>query len=186
MKKLLCLIELCGIILSAYSNPHPKGSIAGVLHGLDAPFRVEVSLTDIANYYAALSSKDTLKINSALETLQPAKTTTMKAYAGALIMKKSGLIKSAKRKLALFNEGRTLLEEAIEIENKNAEFRFLRLIIQENCPAILKYHDKIKEDTKMVKDSYANFSSEVKKAVADYAQYSPSLKSVGINRENNE
>ncbi len=133
-----------------------------------------------STYYNALSSSDTLKINSALQSLRPYRSTVNKAYAGALLMKKSGIVKPAKKKLAMFKEGRTLLEDAINIENKNAEFRFLRLVIQEHCPAILRYHDNIKEDSMIVTDNYKNFSPEIKHAINDYANISPSLKSSAI------
>lgn len=98
------------------------------------------------------------------------------AYTGALVMRKSSFQKSAKKKLTLFKQGRRLLEDAIIKENSNAEFRFLRLIIQENCPAFLKYHDKIKEDAEVVKHYYKNFSPELKHAVAGYSKVSKTLK----------
>ncbi len=137
---------------------------------------------NLSKYYNALSSSDTLKINSELQSIKSSTSTLHKAYTGALLMKKSGLVKPANKKLAMFKEGMALLEESINTENENAEFRFLRLVIQEHCPAILRYHDNIKEDSMIVADNYKNFSPALKHAVADYAKISPSLKSTPINK----
>lgn len=76
----------------------------------------------------------------------------------------------------MFKQGKMLLEGAIKKENKNTEFRFLRLIIQENCPAFLKYQDNIKEDADAVKQMYKKISSALKQAVLDYSKTSKTLK----------
>jgi hypothetical protein len=68
------------------------------------------------------------------------------------------------------------LEKAILKNNKNAEYRFLRLIIQENAPKVLKYNANIKEDVKVVSSEYLSFASEVKSAVVNYSKTSASLK----------
>jgi hypothetical protein len=130
----------------------------------------------ITEFYEALQSEDTIKINSFLKVLADDTALSSIAYKGALLMRKSGFQKSAKRKLEMFKQGRMFLEDAIKKENDNAEFRFLRLIIQENCPAFLRYHDKIKEDADAVKLFYKNFSPELKHAVADYSKVSKILK----------
>ncbi|HKR03937.1 MAG TPA: hypothetical protein VJY62_04810 [Bacteroidia bacterium] len=135
-----------------------------------------LSIINITEFYDALQSEDTVKINSFLKVLADDTALSSIACKGALLMRKSGFQKSAKRKLEMFKQGRILLEDAIKKENDNAEFRFLRLIIQENCPAFLKYHDKIKEDADAVKHFYKNFSAELKHAVADYSKVSKSLK----------
>ena len=136
--------------------------------------------TDVETYYAALSSSDTNQINAVLQRLLPATSLANKAYAGALIMKKAGLIKAPGKKLSLFKQGRLFLEEAITKENSNVAYRFLRLVIQENCPAFLKYHDNIKEDSDVVKKTFVQFPAETKRAVIDYAKTSATLKSLDL------
>ena len=127
-------------------------------------------------FYSAISSDDTVKINSQLGLFQHSTGVISQAYTGALLMKKSSHEKGAGKKLELFKEGKNLLEQAIKTENQNAEFRFLRLMIQENCPAILNYHDSKKEDAEIVKDYYKNFSPALKQAVTSYSKISETLK----------
>lgn len=91
-------------------------------------------------------------------------------------MKKSGLVKTAAHKLKLFKEGKKKLEKAISLEQNNAEYRFLRLIIQENCPPILKYNGQISEDLAQVKSNYKKFDAVLKKAVLNYSKNSKYLK----------
>lgn len=98
-----------------------------------------------------------------------------KAYLGALKMKRSELLKSNKEKLEVFKEGKSLLEHAISGEPKNVEFRFLRLMIQENVPKVLKYSDKVKEDAEFVKTNYKSLSPELRKVVTNYAGSSAAL-----------
>ena len=100
----------------------------------------------------------------------------MLALSGALLMKKSGFLKSGKDKLALFEKGKIMLETSIKKEYQNAEYRFLRLVIQENCPAILKYHDQVNDDAQQIRNSFQLFAPAVKKAIRDYAKKSKTLK----------
>lgn len=135
-----------------------------------------VQNTNLTEFYSALKSKDTNKINSFLKIYVDDSSSTSIAYTGALLMKKSGLKKSKHEKIILFKQGRILLEGVIAKENNNAEFRFLRLIIQENCPAFLKYHENMKDDADKVKQFYQNFSPQLKREVADYSNVSKILK----------
>ena len=130
-----------------------------------------------SEFYAALKSQDTIKINLYLKAFVDDSSTASCAYRGALLMKKSELKKSKREKIILFKQGRLLLEGVIKKENQNAEFRFLRLIIQENCPAFLRYHDNIKDDADKVKQFYKNFSPQLKREVAEYSRVSKTLKS---------
>lgn len=91
-------------------------------------------------------------------------------------MKKSGLVKSAHQKLNLFKDGKKKLEKAISLEPDNGEYRFLRLMIQENCPPILKYNAQIPEDLKKIQISYKNFDPDLKTAVLNYSKKSKYLK----------
>jgi len=131
---------------------------------------------NLAEFYSALESQDTIKLNSFLDILEHDSTSSARAYTGALLMKKSGLIKSAKEKLPMFKQGKIILENAIKKDNKNAEFHFLRLIIQENCPVFLKYQDNMKEDADAVKQMYKKLSPALKQAVMNYSKTSKALK----------
>ena len=100
------------------------------------------------------------------------------AYEGALMMKKAGMVKSPSQKLNLFKEGHKKLEAAIAENNDNAEWHFLRLIIQEHAPAIVNYHNHIKDDAQIVKDAFNTFSPEVQAAVSSYRKHSVALQAL--------
>lgn len=129
-----------------------------------------------SDYYSAFSSIDTVKINKQISQISASQIAEKKAYIGALLMRKAGLVNAISNKLSLFLEGRKLLEAAITKDKHNAEYRFLRLAIQENCPAILQYNSKIDEDIIIIRQSYSNFATELKSAVTDYSKTSKALK----------
>lgn len=129
---------------------------------------------DRAAFYAAFSSEDAVSIDEQLSTITP-ENALSKAFSGALLMKKAGIIKGPKEKLDTFKAGKELLDSAITSEPQNAEFRFLRLVIQEQAPAILNYNDKKKEDAALVVNTYSDFPEVVKNFVRSYAQTSSTL-----------
>ena len=94
------------------------------------------------------------------------------AYQGALIMKKASFQKTAKQKIAEFKQGASLLEAAISSSPKNAEFRFLRLCIQENAPKILKYNKNIDSDKELIIQTYPHLNSQLKLIIFNYSKTS--------------
>ena len=91
-------------------------------------------------------------------------------------MKKAGLAGIPVQKLNLFKQGHKELEAAIKREPKNVEFRFLRLMIQENAPGVLGYKDQLPEDSEYIKKSYKTLPDEVQRAIEDYSKKSKILK----------
>jgi|LakMenE18May11ns_1017448.scaffolds.fasta_scaffold9959532_9 hypothetical protein len=55
------------------------------------------------------------------------------------------------KKIKDFSKGKNALEEVIEANPENPEFRFIRLAVQLNIPKLLNYRDNIKEDTTLIK-----------------------------------
>jgi hypothetical protein len=98
------------------------------------------------------------------------------AYLGAILMKTSEFQKTAGDKLKKFKEGKTLLEKAIQTHPNNVEYRFLRLMIQENSPKILKYNTNLKEDVAFIKDNISKVSKEIKTVIISYSAVSENLK----------
>lgn len=98
-----------------------------------------------------------------------------KAYLGALKMKQAGYLKTPGEKLEAFKHGRTLLEQAIKSEPNNTEYRFLRLIIQEHLPKMLKYNFQIHKDAAWIKEHYKSTSPDIRKHILRYAETSKSL-----------
>ena len=91
-------------------------------------------------------------------------------------MKKAGMAVKAKEKLNLFKAGRLQLENAILKDNTNTEYRFLRFIIQEHAPKVVKYRSKLEEDSQNIRTNYKNLSASLQQIVLDYNKKSTILK----------
>lgn len=125
-------------------------------------------------FYAAFISEDTVAIQKQLKTILHSTFNYKEAYAGALIMKRAGLIKGASRKLKEFKSGRDKLEEVIQQHN-DIEFRFLRLIIQEKAPKTLGYHNQLQEDRNYLIAHFQSGPPELRKIILDYSKSSSIL-----------
>jgi len=131
---------------------------------------------DRTNYFSVFESNSLVKIEAQINSLRTEEPSTDKdAFLGAMIMKKAQFMKTPKEKIAIFKEGKTLLENAIAQQAKNATYRFLRLAVQENCPKILKYNTKIESDAGFVKLHFASLSNVASRAVKRYAKESKHL-----------
>ncbi len=133
---------------------------------------------DKSAFYNAMASDNLQTINEQLEIVKSASFSDKEGYEGALLMKKAGLVSKAKEKLSLFKAGRTKLEASIKKDNSNTEFVFLRLIIQEHAPKMVKYNDDIEADSQQIKKNLKSLSPIVQKAISDYSKSSKVLKSL--------
>ena len=128
--------------------------------------------------YIALSDSSIQKIDSVFTKLESTnESPAINAYKGALLMKRASLIKVPKEKLNAFKKGKLLLESEIEKDPQNAEYRFLRLSIQENAPKVLNYHDNISEDKAVIVNKYKTLDDELKMFILDYSEDSKFIKS---------
>ncbi len=129
-------------------------------------------------FYQAMASNDTKAIDDQLALLKNADITEneKQAYEGSLTMKKAGLVGGPNKKLNLFKDGHKKLEDAIRQDSSNAEFRFLRLMIQEHAPGILGYKNDIQKDSQYIRKSYKTLPQAVQQAVVDYSKKSKALK----------
>jgi hypothetical protein len=125
-------------------------------------------------YYSTLRSDDLDRITRQLSALDDSNTGD-RAKKGALLMRKSGLLKTPAEKLKVFKNGRELLEAAIKKED-NLEFHFLRLIIQEQAPSPLNYNKDIESDAAMLKSGLPLLDGELQQEVLDYSKVSKHLK----------
>ena len=123
-------------------------------------------------FYEAMSNDDLALIEEQLQVLEQLGENSEMAYKGALLMKKAALLNQPGEKLRVFKSGREMLESAIAAAPGRAEWRFLRLMIQENAPEILGYDTNLADDAKMVSDSFHTFSPEIKNAVIRYSKKS--------------
>lgn len=131
---------------------------------------------DKAAFYAVMAGKNIDEVNSLLSHLKETAIPEKSAYEGALLMKKAGLLTKAKDKLKLFKSGRTKLEAAIKNDSGNIEYHFLRLIIQENAPKIVKYNGNLQRDVELVRTSFNKLAPAIQQAVKDYSKTSIFLK----------
>ena len=127
-------------------------------------------------FYKAMEENIRLLVDSQLIQLKTAPEDIRPAFTGAMLMKKAGLGGSPAIKLELFKKGQNLLEAAIKKDPGNAEFRFLRLIIQEHAPGVLGYKSDLDNDSAYIKKSYKSLSDELQQTIANYSKKSKVLK----------
>jgi hypothetical protein len=84
------------------------------------------------------------------------KSTTNRAYLGAVKALMAEVVTNPYTKLSYFNDGKKLIDQAIKMDPKNAELRYLRFMIQQNTPDFLNYSDDINADFEILKREFEN------------------------------
>jgi hypothetical protein len=79
------------------------------------------------------------------ELTQGKESPTLQAYYGASLTMMADCLKGPVKKMKSFNEGKEILDQAIQQDPDAAEIRFLRFMVQDGAPAFLNY-DNRKED----------------------------------------
>ncbi len=130
---------------------------------------------DKAAFYEILKTGDVGEIDTQIAAVEASSMKEKDAYSGVLLMKKAGLVKKPKDKLAFFKEGRIKFQTAFNAEPSNVEYHFLRLIIQEHAPKIVKYSGQVEEDGRYIKDHFKSLEPALQKAVIDYSKNSKIL-----------
>jgi len=148
--------------------------LAFVNTGRAAPLRQNF---DRASFYVVLKSGDIDGIDKELAVIDAAAFAEKEAYKGTLLMKKAGLVKKPKDKLAFFKQGRIKLETEIHNNTDNTEYRFLRLVIQEHAPKITKYRAQLGDDSELVKNNFKKLPADIQQVVLDYSKTSTVLHS---------
>lgn len=131
---------------------------------------------DKGAFYRAMATNDLTSINNQLSVVKASSINEKEAYEGALLMKKAGLTSKPSEKLGFFKSGRIKLEAAIKKDKNNAEFSFLRLIIQEHAPKIVDYRNNIDTDIASIRSNFKTLSLVVQQAINDYSKKSKFLK----------
>jgi hypothetical protein len=129
-----------------------------------------------ATFYKAMESDDKTLVDAQISELNSAPSATKNAFLGAMTMRRAGIGGNPVSKLALFKKGHKLLEAAIKQDPDNTEFRFLRLMIQENAPGILGYKVDEEKDSEFIRKSYKSLPEDLQKTIADYNKTSKVLK----------
>ncbi len=144
--------------------------------GIPAIAGTAVQKFDKSAFYSVMASGDVEAINKELEIVADAPSKEKQGYEGALLMRKAGLVKKPKEKLALFKSGRIKLETALLADNENTEFHFLRLAIEEHAPKIVKYKKDIPGDKLLVVKNFKSLPQSVQHAILDYCKNSKVLR----------
>ena len=127
-------------------------------------------------YYKILKSGTAKEIDNEISKIEASALADKEAFKGALLMRKAGLVDVPKKKLDYFKSGRIKLETVLRDDSNNAEYRFLRLIIQEHAPKVVKYNGQLQEDAAFIKKNYKTLSPDIQKIIIDYSQTSKFLK----------
>jgi len=135
------------------------------------------SRLDKASFYSAMASNSMEAVDLALAEVRQTDIPEKTAYEGALLMKKAGLTSKSKEKMKLFKAGHAKLESAIKDDNEVVEYHFIRLMIQENSPKIVRYKGDLKKDAELVTASFKTLAPIVQQAVRDYSKTSSFLNS---------
>ena len=136
------------------------------------PWAVPMKDVDKSGFYAVMASRDIKEVESQLNTLETLSFPEKDAYVGTLLMKKAGLLTLPKDKLKNFRLGCTKLETAISRDSTNAEYRFLRLSIQEHAPRIVKYSADLPRDKAFIELHFKSLPPVVQDAVREYSKHS--------------
>jgi len=145
--------------------------IAELAHGQNGVVSMERS-----EFYKTMSSQKIDDVDKQLKLVRSSAFAGRDAFEGALLMKKAGLVVEPHLKLKLFKSGYKKLDAAIKADSGNAEYRFLRLMIQEHAPGFLGYRSDLKKDSAYIRKSYKDMSQEVQQAVLKYSRQSKILR----------
>jgi len=150
--------------------------VSGVKKDIAAgsPGRPQPAL-DRKEYYKVLKAGNLTGIDRELAVAAGLAGNDGQAYHGTLLMRKAGLLKIPKEKLASFKSGRIKLETAIRADTANVEYHFLRLIIQEHAPKIVKYRDQLEADGELIRQHFSRLPADLRDAIKDYSQTSAVL-----------
>lgn len=131
---------------------------------------------DNSAFYKVLKSGSAAEIDAQINMVRGSLIPEKEAYEGTLLMKRSELLSKAKDKLSIFKTGSSKLESSILKDSYNTEYRFLRLIIQEHAPRIVKYRKALEEDSRLIKKNYNSLSPFLQQIIIDYCKNSKVLK----------
>lgn len=129
------------------------------------------SLTEVRKLFhqAAGSEVSCSKLIRMLQSASPNKQPLFYGYKAVATMMMASHLTNPFRKLSHFNEGKKMLEEAIRNEPDNLELRFLRLSVQSETPAFLKYKQDIQSDRSFIREALPNTKDgELKQMISSF------------------
>lgn len=130
-----------------------------------------IDLTSVRDSYkeAVVSKEKTVALYEEVVTIKKTDNKKLVAYKGAITALKAKYEKGVKTKKELFKKGVTLVEYAVKSKPNDIEIRFIRLTIQQNIPAFLKYNSNKEEDKKFIITNFKFIKSfHLKKHIQGY------------------
>ena len=152
-----------------------------ILSGSAAPAGVPFQTFDKSGFYAVMASGKLGDIDAELSVLATSPVKEKDAYEGALMMRKAGLLSRPKEKLTTFKTGAVRLETSLAKDSGNAEYHFLRLMIQEHAPRIVHYDKDRERDSQQIIRSFPTLSPGLQKAILNYCPHSKLLHERELN-----
>jgi hypothetical protein len=156
-------------------------SLLYLLSGSAAPAGVPFQAFDKAGFYSVMASGKLGDVDAELSLLASSPVKEKEAYEGALMMRKAGLLSRAKEKLTTFKSGAVRLETSLAKDSGNAEYHFLRLMIQEHAPKIVHYDKDREKDSQAIIRSFPTLSPGLQKAILNYCSHSKLLHERELN-----
>lgn len=130
-----------------------------------------------SHFYEIFSGSDIEAIQQTINELEKGNQSELETvYLGALLTKKANSTKDIKEKIEVFKNGVKLIDTAVSNSPENIEYRFIRYIIQENAPKILKYNTKIAEDKAIIEAKFQKCNSILQNEIQQYNKISKTLK----------
>ena len=183
----LTLYRKYAIAINNYICAYPKAhtrmtmnlmfAFVFMLFGAQSQAKTESFNFDRENFYTIIKGGNKAEIDREIDIVTSSAVSEKQAYEGFLLMRKAGAVAVPALKLRYFKQGYIKLETAIANDKDNVEYRFLRLIIQENAPKIVHYHKDTEADKQMIIKSFKSLSPVVQQAVVDYSRTSKVLHS---------
>jgi len=127
--------------------------------------------------YAKDSQENTEKFYELVQKTDYANNNVLTAYYGCALTLKASLAKKRGDKIALFKQGKKLIEEAISNNPDNIELRMIRLSVQMNVPKITRYYKNIDEDKRYIIQNIDKVTSvELKEFIKGFMSQSKAFK----------
>jgi|GEM_PF-2280348 len=77
-----------------------------------------------------------------------------KGYLGTATAMYAACAENVIEKFSFFNEGTSLLDQAVNQDPTNPEIRFLRLSVQEKAPRMLNYNNNLEQDAQVIYQAF--------------------------------
>jgi hypothetical protein len=172
---------ICGTHIYSVMKSRTKNFVIFMFFACAAYNSSQAKGFDRANFYATLKTGKIAEIDEQLDLVTASSISEKEAYKGVLLMRKAGLVKVPAERLKLFKRGRIALETAISNDKDNGEYRFLRLVIEEKAPKIVKYNHDLEADKEQIKRTFKNLPPVVQNAIIDYSKGSKILNPQDFN-----